>query len=112
MSRLLTAAIACGFAFGLPGAIGQTLDSGPTKTSGEYKTTKAICQNPGEAAREQCAKDAKAKVETLRMRCENLTDRERRDCVLDRFVQQHDDMIAGGRVEKRDSPPPIGPQPK
>lgn len=112
MSRLLSAVIAYGFAFGLTAAIGQTLDTSPSKTSGEYKTTKDICRSPGEADREQCAKDAKAKVETSRMRCEKLTDREKRDCVLEAFVQQHDDMIAGGGVEKRDSALPISPQPK
>jgi hypothetical protein len=52
MSRLLTAAIAFGFAFGLTEAIGQTLDTSPQKTSGEYNMAKDACKSPGQAGGE------------------------------------------------------------
>jgi hypothetical protein len=112
MFRLLTVVIASGFALGLTAAIGQTLDTGPQKTAGEYKMAKDPCKRPSEAGREQCAKDAKATEESSRMRCEKLTDQAKRECVLEAFVQQHDRMIAAGRIEKSEGAPPGGPQPR
>jgi hypothetical protein len=99
MSRLLAAAIASAFAFGLTAAIGQDLDAGPQKTSGEYKVAKDACKSPRQASGQQCLKDAKATDENSRMRCAKLTDQAKRECVLEAFVQQHDRMIAGERIE-------------
>jgi hypothetical protein len=96
MRRLLTAVIASGFAFGLTAAIGQTLETGPQKTSGEYKMAKDACKSPGQAGAEQCLNDAKATDEDSRMRCAKLKDQAKRECVLEAFVQQHDRMNAGG----------------
>ncbi len=112
MFRLLTTLIASGFAFGLTAAIGQTLDTGPQKIPGEYKVTKDTCKSPGEAGRQQCPEDAKATEASSRMRCEKLADQAKRECVLEAFVQQHDRMIAGGRIEKSEAAPPGGPQPR
>ncbi len=112
MSRLLTAVVASGFAFGLTAAIGQTLDSAPQKTSGEYKVAKDGCKSPGQAGGQQCLKDAKATDENSRMRCAKLTDQAKRECLLDAFVQQHDRMIAGGRMENSEAASPGGSQPR
>jgi hypothetical protein len=110
MFRLLSAAIAFGFAFGLTAATGQTLDMEAQKAPGEYKMAKDPCKNPSDAGREQCAKDAKATEESSRMRCGKLTDQARRECVLEAFVQQHDRMNAGDRIETR--APTAGVQPR
>jgi hypothetical protein len=110
VSRLLTAAIAFGFAFGLTEAIGQTLDTSPQKTSGEYE--KDACKSPGQAGGEQCTKDAKARDESSRMQCAKLTDQAKRECVLEAFVQQHDRMIAGDRIENREAAAAGGSQRK
>jgi len=111
MSRLLTTLIAFGLTFGLTAAIGQTLDAGPAKTSGEYKIAKETCKGP-EAPQGQCAKEPKVAEDNSRMRCEKLKDQARRECILEAFVQGHDRMIAGDRVEKSGVAPSGGPQPR
>ena len=112
MSRLLTAVIAFGFAFGLNVAIGQTLESHSPRTSGEYKMTKESCKNPGEGAANQCLKVAKATEENPRARCEKLTGQDKRECILEAFVRQHDHMINGGQVENSEGALPGGSQPR
>ena len=112
MSRLLATIIASGFAFGLTAAIGQTLDTGPQKTSSAYKMTTKTCQSPGQAGKAQCLTDVKATEENSRIQCEKLTDQARRECVLEAFVQQHDRMIAEHQIEKSAGAPPGGPQPR
>jgi hypothetical protein len=94
MSRLLAAAIASAFAFGLTAAMGQSLDTGPQKTSGEYKVAKDACKDPGQAGGQQCLKDAKATDDNSRMRCAKLKDQAKRECVLDAFVEEHDRRAA------------------
>jgi hypothetical protein len=112
MSRLLTALIALGVTFGLTAAIGQTLDAGPPKTSGEYKMAKETCKGPGEVPGGQCAKDAQVAEDNSRMQCEKLKDQAKRECVLEAFVQQHDRLIPRDRVEKNGGAPSGGPQPR
>jgi hypothetical protein len=112
MFRLLTVVITFGFAFGLNAAIGQTLDTDPQKTSGEYKMAKDVCKSPGQAGGDQCLKNAKATDENSRLRCTKLTDQAKRECVLEAFVEQHDRMIGGGRIENSEVAPPSGSQPR
>jgi hypothetical protein len=104
--------MACGLVFGLTAALGQTLGTGPPKTSGEYQMAKETCTGPGGIAAQQCAKDAKATGDSSRMGCEKLKDQARRECVLEAFVQQHDRMIAGDQVERGVGASSGGPQPK
>jgi hypothetical protein len=112
MSRFLTAVIASGFALGLNAAIGQSLESLPQRTSGEYKTAKENCKSPGEAAGNQCPKVAKAAEENPRIGCEKLKGQDKRECILEVFVSQHDRMINGGRSETSAGAPSGGPQPR
>lgn len=112
MFRLLPVVIASALVFGLTAATAQNLDAGPPKTSGEYKMAKEACKGPAEAPGGHCASDAKATETNSRMRCEKLKDQAQRECVLEAFVQQHDRLIAGDRVEKGGGAPSSGPQPR
>jgi hypothetical protein len=110
--RLLIAVIASALVLGPAAAIGQTLDTSSPKTTNEYKMAKDSCKTPGQAGREQCAKDLKALEEASRTRCGKLTDQAKRECVLEAFVDQHDRMIPGARVEKSEGAPSAGVQPR
>jgi hypothetical protein len=112
MSRLLSPVMASVLVLGLTAAMGQTLDTSPQKNSDEYKMAKDPCKNPSEAGKEQCAKELKATDESSRLRCGKLADQARRECVLEAFVQQHDRMNSGARIEKSAGAPSAGAQPK
>lgn len=112
MSRLLVALIAAVFVFGPAAGIGQTLDTSAPKTPDEYKLAKDPCKSPSVAGREQCEKDRKATADTSRMRCGKLADQAKRECVLQAFVEQHDRMIDGDRIEKSEGAPSAGALPK
>ena len=98
MFRLsITGAIASGLIFGFTAATGQSLDTAPSG-SGEYKVAKQAC-GPGQAGTQQCAKDPAAAPDNWRTGCENLKDQAKRECMLEAFVQHHDRMTGGGRIE-------------
>jgi hypothetical protein len=92
--------------------MGQALDAGAQKSLDEYKMAKDPCKSHSEAGKEQCAKDLKATDANSLLRCGKLADQARRECVLEAFVQQHDRMIAGDRIEKSEGVPPAGTQPR
>ena len=94
MFRLQTAIAASGFLLAFTAAIGQNLDTGPSK-SDEYKGATQAC-GPGPARTQQCEKNATAAEDSWSMGCERLKDQAQRECVLEAFIQQHDRMIRGG----------------
>jgi hypothetical protein len=112
MSRLLVVVMASILVFGPAAAMGQTLDTSAPKTPDEYKLARDPCKIPSAAGREQCAKDLKATEDTSRMRCGKLTDQAKRECVLQAFVEQHDRMIDGDRIEKSERSLSAGAPPK
>jgi hypothetical protein len=97
---------------GLTAAMGQTLDARPPKTLDEYKMAKDPCKSASDAGKERCANDLKATAESSRVRCGKLADQAKRECVLEAFVQQHDRMIAGDRIEQGEGAPSAGVQPR
>jgi hypothetical protein len=112
MSRLLVVLVAAGLVFGPAAGIGQSLDTSAPKTPDEYKLAKDPCRSASLAGREQCEKDRKAVEDMSRMRCGKLTDQAKRECVLQAFVDQHDRMIDGDRIQKSDGAPSAGVPPK
>lgn len=98
MFKLLSAAIASGFAFGLSAAIAQTVEPAAQKPAADYKVMKDNCSSMGEAARQQCLKDSKpARADAG---CEKLTDRDKRECMLDAFIKRHDRVTGAAEVRK------------
>jgi hypothetical protein len=85
----------------------QALDTSAPKTADEYKLARDPCKSI-----EQCAKDLKVADDTARVRCGKLADQAKRECVLQAFVEQHDRMIAGDRIQKSEGAPSAGAQPK
>jgi hypothetical protein len=112
MSRLLVALIASVCVFGPTAAMAQALDTSAPKTADEYKLARDPCNSQSVPGREQCAKVLKAADDMLRMRCGKLADQAKRECVLQAFVEQHDRMIGGDRIEKSGGAPSAGAQPK
>jgi len=112
MSRLLVALIASVCVFGPTAAMAQALDTSAPKTADEYKLARDPCKSPSASGREQCAKDLKVTEDTSRMRCGKLADQAKRECVLQAFIEQHDRMIAGDRIEKSEGARPAGAPPK
>ena len=106
MVRLLTAVVASGLVFGSTTAIGQSLDTAPWK-SGEYRVATQVCE-AGQAGTQRCAKDVAAAPDNSHMSCANLKDQAKRECILEAFVLQHDQMIGGGRIERSQVAPPSG----
>jgi len=98
MSRLLSIAIALGLAFGLSAASAQTVGSGAQKQAGDYQVMNDNCTSMGEAGREQCLKSSKSTRADAG--CEKLTDRDKRECMLDAFLKQHDRITGADQVPK------------
>ena len=90
----------------------QALDTSALKTTDEYKLARDPCKSQSATGREQCAKDLKVADDTARVRCGKLADQAKRECVLQAFVEQHDRMIAGDRIQKSEGAPSAGAQPK
>jgi len=112
MSRLVIAVIASLLVLGLTAARGQSLDAGAQKSSSEYKVAKDPCKDPSEAGKVQCTKILQAAADSSRLRCGKLTDQAKRECVLEAFVQQHDRMISGARIDQGEGAPSTVVQPK
>ena len=112
MCRLVKLIMASVLVLGLSPAMGQALDTNAQKSAGEYKTAKDPCKDPSEAGQEQCTRILETNTESLRLRCAKLADQAKRECVLEAFVQQHDRMISGARIEKSGGVPATGAQPK
>jgi len=110
--KLVMLVMAWALVLGLSPAMGQALDTNAQKSAGEYKTAKDPCKDPSEAGQEQCTRILETNTESLRLRCAKLADQAKRECVLEAFVQQHDRMISGARIEKSGGVPATGAQPK
>jgi hypothetical protein len=95
MSRLLRTLITFGFAIGLDAAIAQTVEP-RTEASGEHKVTKEDCASMRGADRMRCLKAARTTVKESSGPCDKLTDRAKRECMLEEFIRQHD-HISGAR---------------
>jgi len=108
MSRLLRVAIASGLAFSLSAVGGQTMESGAQKQAGDTKVMNDNCTSMGEAGREQCLKSSKSSRADAG--CEKLTDRDKRECMLDAFNKMHDQITGATQVPKRKVEAPGGPQ--
>ena len=111
MSRLVRVVMASVLVMGLSPAMGQALDTSAQKSAGEYKMAKDPCKDPSEAGQQQCTRIFETSAES-RLRCGKLADQAKRECVLEAFVQQHDRMISGARIEKSEGVPATGAQPK
>ena len=90
MNRLLTAAIATVSAFALNAAIAERSDPVALKAPGDYAVMKDNCTSQAGAGRDQCLEGAKIPAAAPADRCAKLTDREKRECILDEFVRKHD----------------------
>ena len=112
MSRLVRVVMASVLVLGLSPAMGQALDTSAQKSAGEYKMAKDPCKDPSEAGQEQCTRILETSAASSRLRCGKLADQAQRECVLEAFVQQHDRMISGARIEKSEGVPAIGALPK
>ena len=110
MPKLLSAVIGSGFALALSAAIAQDKVPAAQKAQGEYKVASQNCTNMGGAGREECLKGAKVTVRDPE--CGKLTDREKRECVLDAFVRKHDLVPGAGQPAKGQPAAPIVPQPR
>ena len=108
MFRLLSVTIASGLAFGLSAASAQTVGSGAQKQAGDYQVMNDNCTSMGEAGREQCLKSAKSTRADAG--CEKLTDRDKRECMLNAFIKQHDRMTGIDQVPKSKVETSGGPQ--
>jgi hypothetical protein len=64
----------------------------------------------GDAGREEWLKGAKTTDHDPGIRCETMTDRERRQCILDAFARKHDDKTGTRQVGKSRLAEPGGPQ--
>ena len=107
MSRLLSVAIASGLAFSLSSVGGQTMESGAQKQAGDTKVMNDNCTSMGEAGREQCLKSSKSSRADAG--CEKLTDRDKRECMLDTFIKKHDRLTSGAQVRNSDVTEPVAP---
>ena len=90
MNKLLTAAIAAASALALNAAIAERSDPVAPKAPGDYTVMKDNCTSRGGASRDQCLKGAKIPVTAPADPCAKLMDREKRECILEEFVQKHD----------------------
>ena len=111
MSKNLAAAIAFGFAIALDGGVACAADSPVNAASSDYRGLKANCTTIAVAGRAQCVKDAmvrenatvaSARIKDTLWRCEDLTSREERECIVRELEGQHPET---GRPRQ----PPIAP---
>jgi len=112
MYELLSALMAAVLGLALTNAMAQSLDTRAQKSSDVYKMAKDPCKSLSDAGMQQCARELKVAEESSRLRCGPLTDQAKRQCVLEAFVQQHDRIISGPRVENSEGAPLTGTQPK
>ena len=89
MNKLLTAAIAAASALALNAAIAERSDPVALKAPGDYTVMKDNCTSQVGAGRDQCLKAAKISPAVPADPCAKLMDREKRECILDEFVQKH-----------------------
>jgi hypothetical protein len=87
MSKLLNFAIASALACGLSTAIAQPVVQAGQQ-AGDFKILNDNCTSLGGAGRSQCRKDFRSSRADAG--CEELTDRDKRECMLDAFVKKHD----------------------
>ena len=111
MSRLVKLVMFLVLILGLSPAMGQALDTNAQKNAGEYKMAKDPCKDASEAGRDQCTRIFETRAESS-LRCGKLADQAKRECVLEAFVEQHDRMISGARIEKSEGVPTTRAQPK
>jgi hypothetical protein len=98
MSSLLRVVVALGLAFWLSAASAQTVEAGAQKQAGDIKVMNDNCTSMGEAGREQCLKSSK--LSRADAGCEKLTDRDKRECMLDAFNKMHDQTTGAAQVPK------------
>jgi hypothetical protein len=107
MSKNLTAAIAFGFAIALDKGVACAADSPVNAAPSDYGALRANCTTIAVAGRAQCVKDAKgkdnatvaiAKMKDTLWRCEDLTSREERACIVRELEGQHAETGHPGQV--------------
>jgi|SRR5689334_17568135 len=121
MSKLLIAGLATSFLMFPYCANAGDTDSPAAKWQREYRIAKEKCNTMRAIERDQCLTDARDKYDRSQMRCEGmkpqdkltclndgqtqskpqcekLTDRNKRDCMLETLMWEHDRMRSQGRV--------------
>jgi hypothetical protein len=97
MSKLLCTVVASGLALALNSAIAQTVDP-----SSKPKAMNGSCMSMAGPARERCLKGFIPSV--VDAGCETLTDRDKRECMLDTFIKKHDRVTDGAEVRNVTAP--------
>ena len=114
MSKDLTAAIALGFAIALDAGVACAADAPVNAAPSDYRALKANCTSIAVTGRAQCAKDAKgkdnatvvsAKTKEALWRCEDLTSREERQCIVRELEGEHPDTSRPSQLPIAPAPP-------
>lgn len=100
MTRSFTAAIMLSFGIALGAGAAFAADSPAGTTPSDYRVLKANCSSIAVTGRAQCVKDSKgkdnstvisAKTKEALWRCEDLTSREERQCIVRELEGDHPD---------------------
>ena len=107
MSKLLCTVVASGVAFALNAAIAQTEESPVKQQTPHYSAINGRCMSMEGPARERCLKGFTPSF--VDAGCETLTDRDKRECMLDTFIKKHDGVTSGAQVRNSDVTEPVAP---